>query len=104
MENGLEAVFTLGNGVFVAGSNPAGGTFSFPLLLAFLLVGGGFYVLAIAVFYSDLRRFTAVHVVGLSWDCMAVLVLEGIGSRPSKLCSSSQTDTTACVVLQEVYY
>lgn len=68
MENGLEAVFTLGNGVFVAGLNPAGGTFSFPLLLAFMLVGGGFCVFVYTVVCSRLQRFTVAHVVGLSWD------------------------------------
>ena len=38
---------------------------SHPLLLANMLVGGGFYVFGITAFYSLLQRFTVAHVVGL---------------------------------------
>lgn len=89
MEIGVKVVFTLGNGVFVAGSNPAGGTFSFPLLLAFLLVGGGFYVFAHTVVCSRLQRFTVVHVVEMSWDFGASTVRRRRGGSSLPLRSGS---------------
>ena len=55
------------NGLIILGSSPGGEAFRTPLLPVFLLVGGGFCVFGITVFYGGLQRFTVVHVVEMHW-------------------------------------
>lgn len=63
MQTGLKRVFTLDKWGAPGRFDPCRGHIAFPLLLAFLLVGGGFYVFGYAVVSGGLRWFPAPYVV-----------------------------------------